>query len=95
MNILGGCLESHSLNTKFHEELFQLYLISGQTDTQIYVEWIMFKLRSEGCVKVSEIGDGSSVLDLNFVEYEINKRKCCLAGMLLFWRGRRRESSDR
>lgn len=47
----------------------------------------MFKLRSEGCVKVSQIGDGSSVLDLNLVKYEINKRKCCLAGMLLFLEG--------
>ena len=54
----------------------------------------MFKLRSEGCVKVSEIGDGSSVLDLNFVEYEINKRKCCLAGMLLFWREGGRAVTD-
>lgn len=55
----------------------------------------MFKLRSEGYVKVSQIENGSSVLDLNLVKYEINKRKCCLAGMLLFWRGRRRESSER
>ena len=45
----------------------------------------MFKLRSEGCVKVSQIGDGSSVLDLKLVEYEINKKsvvwlECCFFG---------------